>query len=143
MKEKTKLTAEGKKKLEEELDLLIHKTRDEVSKQVGEARAQGDLSENADYDAARDRQAKVEARIRELKNILDNCEIIDAKASPKGTTKVGLGHTVKITFLPENKEDEFTLVGTVEANPFNKLISTDSPLGAAILEQPQPLRLHQ
>lgn len=132
MKEKTKLTEEGKRKLEQELDTLIHITREEVKKQLAEARAQGDLSENADYDAARDRQAKVEGRIKELKAILDNYEIIETK-SRKSTNKVGIGHSVTVTFLPENRTDTYKLVGTVESNPFNKFISTESPLGSALL----------
>lgn len=132
MKEKMKLTLEGKRKLEEELDTLIHVTREEVKKQIAEAKAQGDLSENADYAAARERQSKVEGRIKDLKVILDNAEVIENKAS-KNTAKVGIGHKVTITFLTDNRVETYKLVGTVESNPFNKYISTESPLGAALL----------
>ena len=91
MAEKTKLTKAGYKKLEEELRYLIDVVRDEVKRQLAEARAQGDLSENADYDAARQKQAEVESRIKEIEDILNNSEILEENS--KGN-RVGLGSTV-------------------------------------------------
>ena len=133
MAEKTKLTLAGYKKLEEELDNLIHVVSEEVKVQLAEARAQGDLSENADYDAARNKQAEVEARIKEIEYILNNCEII-AEGS-KNKNKVSLGSTVTLKFVETGKTDTFMLVGTVEADPFNKKISIACPLGEALLNK--------
>ena len=93
MSEKTKLTKAGYKKLEEELRTLIDVTRDEVKNQLAEARAQGDLSENADYDAARAKQAEVEGRIKEIEDILNNCEIIE-----EGTRKAVYDYLREIGF---------------------------------------------
>lgn len=131
MAEKTKLTKAGYKKLEEELRTLIDVTRDEVKAQLAEARAQGDLSENADYDAARAKQAEVEGRIKEIEDILNNCEIIE-EGGRKGN-KVALGSTVVIKYLETDKEEEYTIVGTVESDPFNGKISNSCPLGEAIV----------
>ena len=131
MAEKTKLTKAGYKKLEEELRTLIDVTRDEVKTQLAEARAQGDLSENADYDAARAKQAEVEGRIKEIEDILNNCEIIE-EGGRKGN-KVALGSTVTIKYLETDVEEEYTIVGTVESDPFNGKISNSCPLGEAIV----------
>ena len=132
MAQKIKLTEEGKKRLEEEYRELIEVTRDEVKRQLAEARAQGDLSENADYDAARNRQAQVEARIKEIENILANCEIIQEDGKKK-KGKIGFGSLVTIRFLATGKEATYLIVGTVESDPFNNKISGDSPLGGALL----------
>ena len=131
MAEKTKLTKAGYRKLEEELRTLIDVTRDEVKTQLAEARAQGDLSENADYDAARAKQAEVEGRIKEIEDILNNCEIIE-EGGRKGN-KVALGSTVTIKYLETDVEEEYTIVGTVESDPFNGKISNSCPLGEAIV----------
>ena len=131
MAEKIKLTKEGYKKLEERLRFLIDVERENVKVQLAEARAQGDLSENADYDAARGKQAEVEGRIKEIENILANAEIIEeGKASTK---KVGLGSTVTIRFLESNKEASYMIVGTVESDPVNGKISNSCPLGEALV----------
>ena len=130
MAEKTKLTKSGYKKLEEELRYLIDVVRDEVKRELAEARAQGDLSENADYDAARGKQAEVEARIKEIEATLDNAEIIEENA--KGN-KVGLGSTVTVKFIEMNKEAEYMIVGSIESDPFNGKISSSCALGEAIL----------
>lgn len=132
MAEKTKLTKAGKAKLEEELRWLIEEEREKVKTQLAEARAQGDLSENADYDAARNRQAEVEGRIKEIENILANAEIID-EGSKRKTNKVSLGSTVTIKNLATNKEETFMIVGTVESDPFNGKISNACPLGEALI----------
>ena len=130
MAEKTKLTKEGYKKLEERLRFLIDVERENVKTQLAEARAQGDLSENADYDAARGKQAEVEAEIKEIEFTLNNCEIIDAKASTK---KVALGSTVTIRNIDNGKESTFMIVGTVESDPVNGKISNACPLGEAVV----------
>ena len=130
MAEKTKLTKSGYKKLEEELRYLIDVVRDEVKRELAEARAQGDLSENADYDAARGKQAEVEARIKEIEATLNNAEIIEENA--KGN-KVGLGSTVTVKFIEMNKEAEYMIVGSIESDPFNGKISSSCALGEAIL----------
>ena len=132
MAEKTQLTKEGYKKLEDELRNLIDFVREDVKKQLAEARAQGDLSENADYDAARARQAEVEGRITQIEEILANAEIIEKKAT-KGEKKIGLGSTVEIEFLDSGKTATYTIVGTVESDPFNGKISNVSPFGAALI----------
>ncbi len=133
MKEKTKVTKEYLQQLEEERRVLIDVTREEVKKQLAEARAQGDLSENADYDAARNKQAIVEARIQEIENILNNHEIIDSKV--KNLSKVNLGSYVTITYLDSNKSAKYKIVGTVESDPFKGKISNDSPLGMALIDK--------
>lgn len=131
MAEKIKLTKAGYKKLEEELRYKIDIERDEVKRQLAEARAQGDLSENADYDAARSKQAEVEGRIKEIEEILNNCEIISEGAS-KGN-RVGLGSTVTIKYLETGKEAKYMIVGSVESDPFNGKISNSCALGEAIM----------
>ena len=130
MSDKVVLTKAGKEELERELRELIDNTREEVKRQLAEARAQGDLSENADYDAARGRQAEIEAEIKEIEFTLNNCEIIDGKASTK---KVALGSTVTIRNIDNGKESTFMIVGTVESDPVNGKISNACPLGEAIV----------
>ena len=130
--EKIDVTQEGLEELKKEQENLIHVVRQEVIEDLKAARAQGDLSENADYDAARDRQAQVEARIRELEIMLNNIEIIDDK---QGSVRVAkIGSTVKIEELDTHQIDEFTIVGSVEADPLNGKLSNVTPLAEAILE---------
>ena len=134
MGDKIKLTRAGKEELERELRYLIDEAREEVKRQLAEARAQGDLSENADYDAARNRQAEVEGRIKEIEDILSNCELIDdEKSSKKKGDRVALGSTVTIRFLETGKENKYMIVGTVESDPFNNKISNACPLGEALI----------
>ena len=130
MAEKTKLTKEGVKNLEDRLRFLIEVERENVKVQLAEARAQGDLSENADYDAARGRQAEIEAEIKNIEFTLNNYEIIDGKASTK---KVTLGSTVTIRNIDKGEEKTFMIVGTVESDPVNGKISNACPLGEAIV----------
>ena len=132
MADKTKLTEAGKARLEEELRHLIDVVRDDVKRQLAEARAQGDLSENADYDAARNRQAEVEGRIKEIEDILSNFELIKEDNKKKGG-KVALGSTVTIKFLKDGKEKQFMIVGTVESDPFNNKISNSCALGETLI----------
>ena len=130
MADKQKLTKAGYKKLQEELKYLVDEAREEVKRQLAEARAQGDLSENADYDAARGKQAEVEARIKEIEATLNNAEIIEENAK---SNKVGLGSKVTVRFVDMNKEAEYMIVGSIESDPFNGKISSSCALGEAIL----------
>lgn len=128
MNGKHQLTAEGLEKCKQELDFLKNAERGRVIESLKEARAQGDLSENADYDAARDEQARLEARIKELENIIKNAVVIDESKA----TASNLGKEIVLEF--EDKTiDEFSLVGSLEADPLQGKISNESPLGAAIL----------
>jgi len=131
MVNKIELTKEGAEKLEKEYRHLLDIERPEVIEQIKAARAQGDLSENSDLDAARDRQAEIEARIKDIENILANAKIINN--STKSGKVVSLGSTVEVKDLSDNTTASYTIVGTVEANPVKGLISNVSPLGKAIV----------
>ncbi|MGD9909026.1 MAG: transcription elongation factor GreA [Candidatus Izemoplasmatales bacterium] len=124
-----KLTEAGFQNLKDELETLKEVDRKENLEALKEARAQGDLSENADYDAARDEQARIEARIKEIENILKHSEIIRDTAS----RVVMIGKTVNVKFVGNNIEKEYTIVGHLEANPLNGKISNESPLGRALI----------
>ena len=132
--EKFLVTKEGLDELLKEQDNLIHVVRDEVIRELQEARAQGDLSENADYDAARDRQARVEARIRDLEAMIANAEIIaeDKKAANKKT--VSLGSTVTILDMYTNEEETYNIVGSIEADPLNGKLSNITPLATSLMD---------
>lgn len=130
--EKVLVTQTGYEELKEELKKLVHEERNIVIQELQEARAQGDLSENADYDAARDHQARVEARIAELENMLSNVEIIDDTKVKKKT--VSLGSTVEIEDLDSHEKETYTIVGSVEADPFNGKLSNVTPLAMALLD---------
>ena len=133
MVNKIELTKEGAEKLEKELRHLIDIDRPEVIEALQAARSQGDLSENADYDAARTKQAEIEGRIKEIENILANVKIISEKTTKsKG---VVLGSTVTIKDLSDGSVESYTIVGTVEANPLKGLISNVSPLGRAVVDK--------
>ena len=132
MEEKFYVTEEGLNDLKKELDTLIHVTREEVIEELKAARAQGDLSENADYDAARDHQAKVEARIKELEHQIKNAEVI---TETKKTNFVRIGSTVEIQELDTKNKLTYKIVGSVEADPLNGLLSNVTPLAEAILDQ--------
>ena len=123
------MTAEGYLEAETELNELKNVRRLEIIEAIKEARAQGDLSENADYDAARNEQAIVEAKIQELEYKLEHAEIID------NTDKniVNLGSTVTISY-DDGETEEYKLVGSMEADPFENKISNESPLGIALLK---------
>lgn len=129
MSNKVYLTNEGFLEIEEELNHLKNVKRPEIIKALKDARALGDLSENADYDAARDEQAKVEGRITELEKLLETAELIEKK----DTDKVGLGTTVKIVYEEDDDEEEYRIVGSKEADPSNNKISNESPLAKAIM----------
>lgn len=126
MIEKHQLTEEGFEKLKSELSNLKNNERNRIIESLKEARAQGDLSENADYDAARDEQARVESRIKDLEQIIKNSIIIDDDKSSN------LGRKITLEF-EDKTTTTFTLVGSLESNPLDGKISNESPLGAAIL----------
>ncbi len=129
--EKVRVTQEGFNELRKEQDHLIHVIRKEVIEDLQAARAQGDLSENADYDAARDRQARIEARIRELENIFNNIEIIDVQG---GSRVVKLGAQVTIRSR-DGVEETYTIVSSVEADPLNGKLSNVTPLAVALMDR--------
>lgn len=133
MADKILLTKEKKQEIEKELNRLIQEERPKVIKAIQEAREQGDLSENADYDAAKNRQAEIEAKIKEYENILNFAEIIVESKTKKGSDKVKVGTKVKILDLSDDDTYEYAIVGEVEANPDENKISNVSPLAMAIL----------
>lgn len=128
-KEECLLTAEGFLKIEEELNELKTVKRPQIIEAIKDARAQGDLSENADYDAARSDQAECEARIKQLEYMIDHAKIIEG--ADAGV--VGVGSTVTISYVDDDEEEEYKIVGSLEANPFENRISNESPIGAAVL----------
>jgi len=128
--EKFQLTKEGVAKLEAEYRHLLDVERPAITKELVEARALGDLSENADYDAAREGQARIESRIKEIEAILSNYELIKEKVSTK-TVQVGSFVTVKMIDFDE--EEKYEIVGVIEANPLENKISNEAPLAKAIL----------
>lgn len=134
MSEKVFVTQEGLEDLKNELYRLVHEERNIVINELQEARAQGDLSENADYDAARDHQARVEARISEVEAMIANAEIIADDKSGKRSKTVMLGSTVEILDLESNEKETYTIVGSVEADPFNGKLSNATPLAMALLD---------
>lgn len=123
------LTSEGFLDLENELDELKNVRRPRVIEAIKDARAQGDLSENADYDAARNEQAEVEARIKELEYMIANATIIEKNDSHI----VGLGSNVEILYVDDDETEEYSIVGSTEADPFGNKISNESPIGKAII----------
>jgi len=129
----TLLTKQGYEALQEELKRLKNEDRNTIGKELAEARAQGDLSENADYDAARDNQSKIEKRIVEIENMLANAVIIEENSSSK---IVKLGSTIEILKQGEKATKSYTIVGTVEANPTENKISNECPLAKAVLNKP-------
>ena len=130
MSNKIYLTNEGFLEIEEELNYLKEVKRPEVIKALKDARALGDLSENADYDAARNEQAQVEGRIKELEILLEKAELIEKR----DTDKVGLGATVKIKYDDDDDDvEEYRIVGSKEADPSNNKISNESPLAKGIM----------
>lgn len=133
MREKkvVQLTEEGFNSIKEELNALINTKRPENIKAIKEARALGDLSENSEYDAARNEQAEIEARIRKLEYIIENHEIITSIASDK----VSVGSTVAIKYVDEDDTDEYKIVGSQEADPFMSKISNESPIAKALLNK--------
>ena len=125
------LTSEGLKKLEDELDNLIVVKRKEVAQKIKEAREQGDLSENAEYDAAKEEQRDIEARIEEIEKILKNAEIVDEDEVDLET--INIGCQIKILDIEFNDELVYKIVGSTEANSLKGKISNESPVGRALI----------
>ena len=125
------MTFAGLRALEDELfDLKVYK-RKEVAQKIKEAREQGDLSENAVYDAAKDEQRDIEARIEELEKLLKNVEVVGQDEVDADT--VGIGSRVKLYDVEMDEEVEYTIVGSTEADALNGKISNESPVGAALI----------
>ena len=122
------LTQQGLDDLKKELDDLINVRRPENVQAIKEARSLGDLSENAEYDAARNEQAQIEARISQLEKMLENVSII----SDVNTDTVGIGNTVSIKYVEDDDEEEYKIVGSQEADPFESKISNESPIAQAL-----------
>lgn len=127
---KTVVSAEGLRQMEEKLKYMTTVRRAEVAEHLNIARGFGDLSENAEYDEAKDEQAKLEADIVELEAALRNVVVIDGEIS---TDAVNVGTTVRVLYLDEGDEEEFTIVGARESDPMNNKISNESPVGVALL----------
>ena len=127
-KEIVYLTQEGLDNLKKELEDLINVRRPANVQAIKEARALGDLSENAEYDAARNEQAVIEARIKQLEKMLENVSII----SDVSTDSVSIGNTVTIKYVDDDEEDEYKIVGSQEADPFESRISNESPIAQAL-----------
>ena len=127
------LTYEGLMKYESELEHLKVVKRQEVAQKIKEAREQGDLSENAEYDAAKDEQRDIEARIEELEKILKNAEVVDE--DEVDLDKINIGCMVKILDMEFNEELEYKIVGSTEANSLKGKISNESPVGKALMGQ--------
>lgn len=127
-KKEIKLTAKGYADIETQLAKLREEDRPRIIQAIKEARAQGDLSENADYDAAREEQAKVEGTIKELEYMLEHATIIEEACD--GT--VGLGSTVEIEYVGDDDSDEFKIVGSLEADILENKISDESDMGKAL-----------
>ena len=125
------LTPEGYKKLEQELRDLKVEGRKEIAEKIKEARSYGDLSENAEYDAAKDEQRDVEARIEELEKLLKNAEVVDEDEVDLDT--INIGCRVKILDVEFNEELEYKIVGSTEANSLKGKISNESPVGKALI----------
>lgn len=125
------MTIEGKKKLEDELEYLRTERRKEVVERIKVARSFGDLSENSEYDAAKDEQAFVESRIQQLELMVRNAVIIeDDKSHPN---MVNIGKSVKFKELPDGDEEEYMIVGSAESDPFDGKISNDSPIARGLI----------
>ena len=133
MAKEFKLTRERLKELEDELNYLKTTREKEVAEQIKEARSFGDLSENSEYDEAKNEQAKLYGRIAEVENILSHAVVIDESAEQERAGVVGLGCTVKVRDLDLEEEATYAIVGSQEANPMECRISDDSPFGKALL----------
>lgn len=124
------LTPEGKKQLEEKLNYYKTVRRVEVSKKIGIAREFGDLSENAEYEAAREEQTQIESEIREMEEILLTCQVVDAK---KSGGDIGIGSTVTLYDEEFDEELVYKILGSTESDPANGIISNNSPVGTALI----------
>jgi len=130
---KTVLTYEGLKKLEDELHELKVVRRKDVAGKIKEARAQGDLSENAEYDAAKEEQAEIESRIVVIEKMLRNAEVIDEE--DLDADSINIGSKVKVLDMEFEEEIEYLIVGSTEADPLGGKVSNESPMGIALLSK--------
>jgi transcription elongation factor GreA len=125
-----KMSAQRLQELKEELEYLVTVREKEVAEQIKEARSFGDLSENSEYDEAKTEQGKLYSKIAEIKNLIENAEIITVSEE---TDKVGIGSVVTIRDCEMNTEEEYQIVGSQEADPITGKISDDSPFGKGLL----------
>ena len=125
------LTPEGLKKIKDEVEFLTTTRRREVAQMIAEAKAEGDISENAGYDEAKTAQGFLEGRIRELEHLLKNAQVIAETKENKNT--VTLGRTVIVREVGTDLDEEYTIVGPPEANPAEGRISNESPMGKALI----------
>ena len=123
------ITKDGLEELKKELEELTTKARPEVIDAIKEARALGDLSENAEYHAAKEKQSVIESRIRELEYLIENSTVIEEGKS----TEVRVGSKVEIKYIDDDEIEEYKIVGSTEADPFENKISNSSPIAKAIL----------
>lgn len=140
--EKSVLTREGYNKLEEELEYLKATRRKEVSERIKQALAFGDLSENSEYDEAKNEQSLVESRILEIESLLKNAHVVDDKEID--TDSIYIGCKVVVRDTDKNKDFEYKIVGTSEASPIEGKISSDSPIGSSLLSkrEGEKVRVH-
>ncbi|MDR2420806.1 MAG: transcription elongation factor GreA [Oscillospiraceae bacterium] len=129
-KTKFKMSQERFEELKSELNHLQTVREKEVSEQIKHARSYGDLSENSEYDEAKTEQSKLYARISELKNIIENAELVD---SSRNDGTAGVGSSVLVADLEDGSETEYRIVGSQEADPANNMVSDDSPFGKALM----------
>ena len=130
-KKQVVLTEEGLKKLQDELEYLKVTKRKEITEKIKEARGFGDLSENSEYDAAKDAQATMEQRVVEIENIIKNAKIVSADEMP--TDIVSITSKVKVYDCDLEEEEEYIIVGATESDPISGKISDESPIGKALL----------
>ena len=131
MEKKKLITAAGLKELTEELEHLKVVRRKEIAEKIKEAREQGDLTENAEYDAAKDEQREIESRIEELEVLIKNSEVVaEGKGKPR---KINIGCKVKVLDEEYDEEEEFQIVGSTEVNSLAGKISNESPVGSALI----------
>ncbi|MEE3363023.1 MAG: transcription elongation factor GreA [Anaerovoracaceae bacterium] len=131
MAEELTLTREGYEKIKAEYEELVSKTRAEIAEKLKEARAFGDLSENAEYDAAKNEQAEVEARIVRLETMMREAKIVEKSAA--GRTIVNVGNRVTVKNADSGDENVYEIVGATESDPFNGKISNKSPIGKGLI----------
>ena len=125
------LTPEGKRKLEEELQELKGVKRKEIADEIRTARGFGDLSENAEYDEAKNAQARMETRVRQIEEMLRDCIVVDESSRPADTVTVG--RAVRVFDMEYEEEDTYTVVGSTEADPSKLYVSSESPIGSALI----------
>ena len=131
MDNKNIITKQGLSELKDELKKLIEIERPKVIEEIKDARALGDLSENAEFDAAREKQGQIEDRIKEIESVIENSKVISSNSS---SNKVRFGSVVTFKDLSSKKENTVTVVGSLEADPFTSKISNSSPLGNALMD---------